>query len=94
MKVWQELINKESENFAGETLLSHQDELKQIISCVEKWSDVSLQVFVRHRKVLGTELEEDGVVQQNKRMVQINEAIDLKLAMCSERITGENGTML
>ena len=89
VKVWQEIINNESENFAGDTLVNHQEEIASLRSLVERWTEVSVKLFTRHQ----TDVKGDGLggSSENKRMLVLNSSIDGGLKQCGERVSGENG---
>lgn len=104
MKTWQDIINKGAENFAGDTLLNRQEELKVLYLLMEQWSQISLQLFTRHQKVRGSatgsglmteqriaSADTSTIIQQSRRMTQINSAVNYKLALCGDRAAGENG---
>ncbi len=84
IKLWEDIIDKEADNFAGDNLVNHQEELSCLQSLMEQWTDVAVKVFTRHQ-----EGEEQSPEQQ--RMLGLNAAVDRGLKICAERLSGENG---
>ena len=89
VKVWQEVINNESENFVGDTLVNRQEEIASLQSLVEQWTEVSVKLFTRHQE----DEKGDGIggSSENKKMLVLNTSIDTGLKQCGERVSGENG---
>ena len=93
LKIWQNVINEEAEHFTGDILINSQDELKSLTSLVQKWTEVSLQLFTRHQVTAEGEDEKKTELRKESEMMrQINAEIEVYLNRCDVRITGENGT--
>lgn len=86
IKRWEDIINEEAENFTGDVLIGHQEEIKNLVSLVERWTEVSMQLFTRHQ--LAEDAEKSS---ENERMTALNSAIEIYLAQCGVRVAGENG---
>ncbi len=84
IKLWEDIVNQEADNFSGVTLLDCQEELSSLQSLVDKWTEVALLMFNRHQGE-GTQSPE------NKRMLELNTAVDRGLKVYAERLSGENG---
>lgn len=101
MRVWQNIISREAEQYAGDSLLAHQDELKQLSLLMEKWTNISFQLFSRHQNSStsnGTPSKSaavmaDSIMKQRQRMLSIMQALNTKLAVYNARIRGESGTI-
>ena len=85
IKVWQDIVNQEAENFTGDSLLNRQEELSSLTSLMEQWTEVSVTLFTRHQE------EGQGQSAENKRMLQLNANVEWGLKVYGERISGENG---
>ena len=86
VKHWQDVVNEEAENFTGDILIGRQEEIKSLSSLMESWTEVSVQLFTRHQAAEGAEMS-----MENKRMLELNAAIEDYHAQCGVRIGGENG---
>ena len=86
IKRWQDVVNKEAENFTGDILIGRQEEIKSLSSLLESWTEVSVQLFTRHQVSEGAE-----VSLENQRMLELNAAIENYHAQCGVRVGGENG---
>ena len=86
IKRWQDVINKEAENFTGDILIGRQEEIKSLSSLMESWTEVSVQLFTRHQISEGAKMS-----LKNQRMLEMNTAIENYHAQCEVRLGGENG---
>ena len=86
IKGWEDIINKEAENFTGDILIGRQEEIKGLTSLMESWTDVSVRLFTRHQEVENAEKS-----LENERMLSLNVAIQAYHAHCGVRVGGENG---
>ena len=66
IKQWEAIINEEAENFTGDILIGHQEDIKSLASLVESWTEVSVQIFTRHQHADDAEKS-----LENKRMRNI-----------------------
>ena len=102
LKVWQDVINGEAEQFAGNSFLARQEELKNLFILLDQCTDISIELFTRHHKLLSCErtpsmsamIVTNDTCKLSWRMAAIMQALDEKLATCSSRVRGENGTNL
>ena len=86
IKGWEEIVNKEAENFTGDVLIGRQEEIKGLASLMERWTEVSVQLFTRHQV-----MDNDEKSLENERMLALNTAIEAFHAQCGARVGGENG---
>ena len=86
IKQWEGIVNEEAENFTGDILIGRQEEIKGLTSLMEKWTEVSVQLFMRHQTADDAEKS-----PENKRMLVLNAAIETYHAQCGVRMGGENG---
>ncbi len=84
IKLWEDIVSEEADHFSGVTLLNCQEEISSLQSLVDKWTRVALQLFNRHQ-------EEGAQSPENKRMQELNAAVDRGLKVYAERLSGENG---
>lgn len=85
LKRWEELLNKETEKFGGDTLLNGQEQLHFIKLQLEGWTDNALKVFSRHHG------SEGNTHPDQIAMITLNDEIEKLLHQFNTRITGENG---
>ena len=86
IKRWEAIVNEEAENFTGDILIGRQEEIKGLASLMEKWTEVSVQLFTRHQIADNAEKS-----LENQRMLALNAAIDTYHIQCGVRVGGENG---
>ena len=86
IKRWEVIINEEAENFTGDILIGRQEEIKGLASLMEKWTEVSVQLFTRHQ--IADDAEKS---LENQRMLVLNAAIETYHTQCGVRVGGENG---
>lgn len=86
IKRWEVVVNEEAENFTGDILIGRQEEIKDLASLVESWTEVAVQLFTRHHVAENAEKS-----LENKRMLALNSAIETYHAQCRVRVGGENG---
>ncbi|XP_071115667.1 axonemal dynein light chain domain-containing protein 1-like [Haliotis cracherodii] len=85
IQAWEENLSKEAEVFAGDLLLSNEDELIHIRKEMDGWTDSALKVFGRHSGLDGRSHQE----QDN--MIVLNDEVEELLKQFTNRISGENG---
>lgn len=68
-----QLLSGDNEKFGGDTLLSGQEDLKNIRRMTDGWTDCSLSVFNRHRGEAGENYPD------HDEMLKMNEVYNIKL---------------
>ena len=85
LKSWEEIFNSEAERFTGDILLSCEDDLLQLSTCVDLWTESAVKIFANHPVQDG-----DAHVQHNA-MLALNRKVEKLHNEFKLRMSGENG---
>ena len=102
MKVWQDIIGSESEQFSGDILVAKQDDVKYLMNLLEKLSEICYQIFTRHEHSQNSKdifdaqaIEATKLMKKQSKIMQgILQGLDARLMEFMSRVGGENGELL
>lgn len=85
LKSWEEIFTSEAERFTGDILLSCEDDLLQLNTCVDLWIETAMKIFCNHPSQDGSwHAQHNAMMSLNKNVEELHKNFKL-------RVSGENG---
>lgn len=85
LKSWEEIFTSEAERFTGDILLSCEDDLLQLNTCVDLWIETAMKIFCNHPSQDGSwHAQHNAMMSLNKNVEELHKNFKL-------RMSGENG---
>ena len=85
LKTWEEMFNSEAERFTGDALLSCEDDLLQLNTCVDLWVESAMKIFSNHP------VQDGEIHPQQSSMNELNKTVENLHNEFKLRMSGENG---
>ena len=85
LKQWEDIFNSEAERFTGDILLSCEDDLLQLCTCVDLWAESGVSIFANHP------VQDGGLHVQHAAMLELKTKVERLHTEFKLRMSGENG---